>query len=78
MHKGQMATPAAVLEHYNRAPLAMIGHNEANPLKLSRRERMQLENFLKTLAAPLATPSEWLEAPADNDAGLAALAGSAP
>jgi cytochrome c peroxidase len=78
MHKGQLATPAAVLEHYNRAPLAMIGHNEAKALKLSRRERMQLEVFLETLAAPLATPTEWLDAPAENDARLAALAGSPP
>ncbi len=78
MHKGQLATPAAVLKHYNRAPLAMIGHNEAKALKLSRRERMQLEVFLETLAAPLATPTEWLEAPAENDARLAALAGSPP
>jgi len=78
MHKGQMATPAAVLDHYNRAPLAMIGHNEVKPLKLSRRERMQLENFLETLAAPLATPTEWFEAPADKDARLAALAASEP
>jgi len=78
MHKGQMASLAAVLDHYNRAPLAMIGHNEAKPLKLNRRESMQLENFLKTLAAPLATPAEWLGAPADDDARLAVDAGSAP
>ncbi|MFQ5981956.1 MAG: cytochrome-c peroxidase [Woeseiaceae bacterium] len=64
MHKGQMATIAEVLDHYNRAPLAMIGHNEAKPLKLSRRELRQLERFLETLAAPLATPPEWLEGPA--------------
>ena len=74
MHKGQMATPAAVLDHYNRAPLAMIGHNEAKSLKLNRRELMQLKNFLKTLAAPLATPTEWLEAPADDNANLAGAA----
>ena len=73
-----MASLAAVLDHYNRAPLAMIGHNEAKPLKLNRRESMQLENFLKTLAAPLATPAEWLGAPADDDARLAVHAGSAP
>lgn len=52
MHSGQIATLAEVLEHYNAAPDAMIGHNEAKPLGLSGRELMQLEAFLGTLAAP--------------------------
>ena len=52
MHKGQIATLGEVLEHYNAAPDAMIGHNEAKPLGLSGRELMQLEAFLGTLAAP--------------------------
>ncbi len=52
MHKGQIATVSEVLEHYNTAPDAMIGHNEAKPLALSGRELMQLEAFLGTLAAP--------------------------
>ncbi len=63
MHKGQLPTLAAVLEHYNEAPLAMIGHNESKPLELSRRQLAQLEAFLRTLAAPLSTPAEWLVAP---------------
>jgi cytochrome c peroxidase len=63
MHKGQIATIAEVLEHYNRAPLAMIGHNEAEPLGLSGRELHQLESFLGSLAAPPATPRQWLEPP---------------
>jgi cytochrome c peroxidase len=54
MHKGQLATLAAVLNHYNEAPDAMIGHNEAKPLGLSRRELRQIEVFLLTLAAPVA------------------------
>jgi cytochrome c peroxidase len=54
MHKGQMTTFAEILDHYNRAPLAMIGHNEAKPLSLSQRELRQLEEFLSTLAAPVA------------------------
>jgi len=70
MHKGQMATIAEILDHYNRAPLAMIGHNETKPLGLNRRELKQLEDFLKTLAAPLATPVEWLEPPAVMKASL--------
>jgi len=62
MHKGQLKTIAAVLEHYNEAPLAMIGHNEAKPLDLIDRELQELEAFLATLAAPLATDSKWLQA----------------
>lgn len=63
MHKGQLKTLAAVLQHYNEAPLAMIGHNEAKPLDLSDRELQQLEAFLNTLAAPLATAGKWLSPP---------------
>jgi cytochrome c peroxidase len=51
MHKGQLATIRDVLKHYNEAPDAMIGHNEAKPLGLSDRELDQLEAFLATLAA---------------------------
>jgi cytochrome c peroxidase len=51
-HQGQLATLTDVLEHYNEAPDAMIGHNEAKPLGLSRGEIGQLEAFLATLAAP--------------------------
>ena len=54
MHKGQIATLREVLEHYNDAPLALIGHNEATALGLSRRQLRQLEAFLLTLDAPLA------------------------
>ena len=51
-HKGQQATLADVLAHYNEAPEAMIGHNETEPLGLSARELRQLEAFLATLDAP--------------------------
>ncbi len=51
-HKGQLATLTDMLAHYNAAPDAMIGHNEAKPLGLSARELTQLEAFLLTLAAP--------------------------
>ena len=51
-HKGQVATLADMLTHYNEAPDAMIGHNEAKPLGLSKRELANLEAFLRTLAAP--------------------------
>jgi cytochrome c peroxidase len=66
MHKGQIATLFAVLEHYNLAPPAMIGHNEAKPLKLRNSDLRQLEAFLLTLSAPLATDEKWLRAPPAN------------
>ena len=69
MHKGQIASLAAVLQHYNEAPFAMIGHNEAKPLGLNKRELRQLEAFLNTLAAPLATAEVWLGPPAHSVAG---------
>jgi cytochrome c peroxidase len=66
-HQGQVATLEGLLDLYNRAPLAMIGHNEAEPLGLSRRELKWLQAFLESLDAPLATPEKWLVAP---DAGV--------
>jgi len=66
MHKGQLRTLRDVLELYNDAPLAMIGHNEVEfPLSLTRREIGQLEAFLHTLASPVAVEPEWLRAPAE-------------
>jgi len=53
MHKGQIATLAEVLAHYNIAADAMIGHNEAKPLALNGRELAELEAFLNTLTAPV-------------------------
>lgn len=52
MHQGQLATLREVLLHYNAAEPAVIGHNEAEPLGLSRRELRWLEAFLHTLDAP--------------------------
>jgi cytochrome c peroxidase len=63
MHKGQLPNLSAVLAHYNAAPLALIGHNEAEPLGLGARELRQLEAFLLTLDAPLASDPQWLAAP---------------
>jgi cytochrome c peroxidase len=63
MHQGQLTALEEVIEHYDRAPLSMIGHNEAKPLSLSRRERAQLVAFLETLSAPPATSREWLQPP---------------
>ena len=68
MHKGQIETLAQVLQHYNKALPAMIGHNEVKPLGLSGRELRQLEAFLLTLAAPLATADQWLRPPLHDPA----------
>ena len=70
MHKGQIATLRGVLEHYNEAPLALIGHNEAEPLGLSDEQLEQLEAFLLALDAPLAVAEEWLRAPDTTAAAL--------
>lgn len=51
MHTGQVATLEEVLRHYNEAPTAMLGHNEAKTLGLSNRQLRQLEAFLHTLEA---------------------------
>lgn len=63
MHGGQMETLARVIEHYDEAPSSMLSHNEAKPLGLRAVERNQLEEFLLTLSAPLATEQKWLIAP---------------
>lgn len=54
MHQGQLGTLQEVLRHYNAAAPAVIGHNETEPLGLSRRELRWLEAFLHTLVAPVA------------------------
>ena len=64
MHAGQQPTLSAVLEQYNEAPEAMIGHNEAKPLGLSGRQLAAVEAFLGTLSGPIATEAAWLTPPA--------------
>lgn len=49
MHAGQIGTLEQVIEHYNRARIAVIGHNEAKPLRLRAIEKTQLRAFLDTL-----------------------------
>ena len=63
MHAGQVGTLAEVLDHYNRARNAIVGHNEAKPLGLLPHELKRLEAFLNTLDGPLATAPEWLAPP---------------
>jgi len=62
-HKGQLGTLADVLDHYNQAPLAMIGHNEAAELNLRNWELRALEAFLISLSAPVAADKKWLQPP---------------
>ena len=62
-HQGQTPSLRQMIRHYDLAPQAFIGHNEAKPLDLNRRERAQLEAFLATLDAPVATAPEWLAPP---------------
>lgn len=63
MHAGQIDTLEEVIEHYDQAPIAMIGHNEIKPLKLSGNEKKALVEFLHSLSAPLTTDPKWLENP---------------
>ena len=63
MHGGQIKSLAEVMTHYNEAPTSMLNHNEAKPLELRAVELKQLEAFIETLSAPLATPAKWLSAP---------------
>ena len=49
MHAEQLATLAEVIEHYDRAPAAPAGHSEFKPLRLSAKEKRQIEAFLRTL-----------------------------
>ena len=63
MHAGQLATLEEVIDHYNRASAAMVGHNEAKALSLGRKEKKQLEAFLHTLTGPITADPKWLTAP---------------
>jgi cytochrome c peroxidase len=57
-HRGELASLAAVLDHYNRAPAAAVGHSELEPLHLTRAELVQLEAFLRTLSGPITVAPE--------------------
>ena len=62
-HAGQQSTIKEVLEHYNEAPDAMVGHNEAKPLDLWPWELGQLESFLRALNSPPTIAKKWLAPP---------------
>lgn len=63
MHNAWYTNLAEVLDHYNRAPAAMIGQSELKPLNLSAIELNQLEAFLLTLRAPVNAPPQLSSAP---------------
>jgi len=65
MHAGQFNSLSEVLQHYNTAEGALIGHNEAKPLNLNQTQLQALEAFLKSLSAPLNVEEKWLLPPAD-------------
>jgi cytochrome c peroxidase len=60
MHAGQFASLREVLQHYNQAPEAPVGHSELQPLGLSEQEIAQLEAFLRTLSGEVQAPVECL------------------
>jgi cytochrome c peroxidase len=60
---GQFTTLEEVLNHYNTAPVAPIGHSELEPLHLSEKQIEQIIAFLKTLDSPVNAQPRWLVAP---------------
>lgn len=60
MHNAWYTSLREVLDHYNRAPAAMIGQTELRPLDLDETELKQLEAFLLTLTAPVNAPPQFL------------------
>lgn len=66
MHAGQLTSLVDVLEHYNNAPRAPLGHSELKPLHLTSSERLQIIAFLGTLTGPLSAPPDFLTAPANR------------
>lgn len=60
MHNAWYTRLSEVLDHYNRAPAAMIGQTELKPLHLTENELKQLEAFLLTLTAPVNAAPEFL------------------
>jgi len=63
MHAGQFSTLAEVIQHYNRAPRAPVGHSELEMIALTQNEMSQLVAFLRTLSGGVTAPPELLQAP---------------
>lgn len=56
MHAGQIATLEEVLQHYNSAPDAQVGHSELRPRGLSEKDLTQLAAFIRALDPAVAAP----------------------
>jgi len=63
MHNAWYTNLYEILDHYNRAPMAMIGETELKALDLNETELKQLEAFLLTLPAPVYAAPGLLAAP---------------
>jgi cytochrome c peroxidase len=63
MHAGQFATLEQVLNHYNTAPEAPMGHSELEPLNLTEEQKAQIIAFLRTLDSPVDAEPQWLTKP---------------
>ncbi len=63
MHAGQIKTIGEVLNHYNRAAISIVGHNEAKPLNLTESELQMLESFLLALTGPIDMSDELMFPP---------------
>lgn len=63
MHNAWYTNLPEILDHYNRAPAAMIGKTELRPLGLNEKELRDLEAFLLTLTAPVNAPPALLRDP---------------
>ena len=63
MHEGQLPTLKAVVDFYNRAPKARLGHSELSPLYLTNSELFRLERFLIALDGPLVGPEALVLSP---------------
>jgi cytochrome c peroxidase len=63
MHAGQFATLEEVIQHYNRAPRASVGHSELEMIALTPTEISQLVAFLRALSGGVTAPPELLQAP---------------
>jgi cytochrome c peroxidase len=63
MDAGQFATLEEVLNHYNNAPAAPLGHSELEPLHLTHKQIKQIIAFLKSLDSPINAEPKWLTAP---------------
>jgi cytochrome c peroxidase len=53
MHAGQIATLTQVIQHYVKAPTAVVGHSERKPVRLSDAEVADLVAFLGSLSGPI-------------------------